>query len=372
MKKRILITCPIADFGGREVEVSLLSEIFSNHDVKVLSTGNMSENSNAIYSNVIWTSLKKKALSNKIIFFLTTLIKFFHFKNNDNQYYLKNRLFKKLINIKKYYKKALIAEIKDVDIILFCGQFSSDYLSFLIDECNENNIKLIIRITGTINEIPNYIKEKNNFIDKVIFHSKENSRLYSSLGFTNFCIIDQTILNKTKMNQLPINSSNKLSFGYLGRLTSEKGVRELNEFLKKLNLNLIMAGEGYLLPEILENNLICYIGALKSDSVFSFYSNIDVLIIPSFEESGPLVAMEAAAAGKLLLSTNVGAMKSRFGHSRGVFWFDINNFNTFIKSIEHIKSLTSAELIEYSKENRKIFNRDYSFEKIKQKYNSII
>lgn len=79
-----------------------------------------------------------------------------------------------------------------------------------------------------------------------------------------------------------------------------------------------------------------------------FYNNIDALIMPSSEEGAGLPALEAAAAGRLVISTPVGHIPDLFGKD-----------GIDIVSIDEIEFISQAcDLINmYKSDNRKYKNR---------------
>lgn len=165
-------------------------------------------------------------------------------------------------------------------------------------------------------------------------------------------------------------------YGYLGRFSKEKGILELLANFKEKERQLHIAGSGPLVHEVknlCENNVnFNFLGALLPSELASFFSKIDVLIIPSHEESGPLVGVEAMAAGKIILSTRVGAMMDRTNNTQNQFWFDINDKQSLLTSLEAIETLNGERLISIRKELRKKYIDNYSKSKVESEYLRLI
>lgn len=105
-------------------------------------------------------------------------------------------------------------------------------------------------------------------------------------------------------------SNSKIRVGFLGRMTSEKGVLTLIEACQnpilRQRIQLIIAGEG---PERrLAEELTGSLGISAEfrgwvDNKTSFYEGIDLLVVPSLSETFGIVILEAMAAGVPVIST---------------------------------------------------------------------
>lgn len=140
----------------------------------------------------------------------------------------------------------------------------------------------------------------------------------------------------------------------------------------KIKNKLIIAGNGDLKNEVdsivSTTNTILNLGEFKADEIHLFFDKIDVLILPSLEEAGPLVGIEAMAAGKLILSTKVGAMMERLTATKNQFWFDSGDENSLLNLIHKLSLLHSEELNLIREGNRKVYLENYSINSISSNY----
>ena len=111
-----------------------------------------------------------------------------------------------------------------------------------------------------------------------------------------------------------------------------------------------------------------YLGMLQPNEFISFYNKIDVLIIPSFAESGPLSGLEAMAAGRIILSTRVGAMPERLEGTKNDFWFDLSDENSFLTQINRITELSSNQIEEICISIRKRYQTRYTMTSLVNQY----
>ncbi len=101
-------------------------------------------------------------------------------------------------------------------------------------------------------------------------------------------------------------------FGFVGRITKDKGVNEILEaFSKTENAKLLMIGlkegietlDSRLYQASLENDNIIYTGAVEE--IEKYYPAIDVLLFPSYREGFGNVVMEAGAMGTTAIVSNI-------------------------------------------------------------------
>jgi len=380
MKKKIVIVGPIADVGGREVEVNFIAKsLASNYDVKILSTAYITSESVALndLTGVRWTSLQKKLYSkNLIIKFLSNLYKIYTSGKEKSYKYTNNSIVKIFFDLDRIHLDILELELSNIDLVILPTQLTTKFLPEIIDICNSNKIKCLVRTTGTIKSI-----DDNNFdflkkVDLFVHHSSANAENLNKQIDLPYELVDQCTLNEESLLDISLSKNKPLTFGFIGRLSKEKGIIPLVNYFREKKYQFIVVGDGPQKEDFLKRidgkSQINYIGLLSSNAISDFFKQIDVLIIPSFEESGPLVGIEAMAAGKIIISTDVGAMKTRLNDTYNSFWFDINNIETLDKIITEIKNKDDEKLIQVADSVRKEYVVNYSNQNIKSKYQEVI
>ena len=380
LKKKILLFGPIGDFGGRDIEVNIIGNaICDQYDVAIFSSIYITDNSSAVtgLKNVGFNSFEKEIYKTNLI--LRGLSLFFYLKNRKNKLayaYVKNVISSLFFDFEKARKKILLNQIQEADAIIACVQLTSMYLKEAIEIAHELNKPFLVRTTGTINEFEvnsfQFLKKATCFIH----HSESNADNLNKQIPLPYIIIDQCAQFEQKLLALPINECN-IVYGYLGRLSEEKGILELLSFFNKTNhVKLLIAGDGPLKSEVLlaVNQLenIEYLGQSLPEDLDIFFKKIDILIIPSNEESGPLVGLEAMASAKVILSTKVGAMEERLSPTLNNFWFDNTNEQSFLDNLSQLKNLNKETYNQIAKSNRERYLDEYQFTSIKNKYNGCL
>jgi len=129
-------------------------------------------------------------------------------------------------------------------------------------------------------------------------------------------VLPNPIFNKNA-EVLKKKPSNYLRLGYLGQIEKHKGVDFLVETFKNWpnqEAELIIAGAGSLSEEVRglakQDKRIKFLGKIKQHDLLDFFSQIDVLIVPSvWWENSPTVIYEAYTYGLPVLVSDAGGSK---------------------------------------------------------------
>lgn len=195
--------------------------------------------------------------------------------------------------------------------------------SILVDKKNEPYLKKC----RCIITVSNYVAEKlrteykdinnicvlKNCVNKSLFPNRRNNRSR------------QLIRQKLGI------SENERVFLYSGRLSVEKGVKELvSAYLQrsKSDERLVIAGGSFSgdstvssyemsLRRMCSNvrNKVIFTGFVDNRKMFLLYNMADILVIPSIvEEAGPLTALEGIASGIPVVSADIGSLREYLGN----------------------------------------------------------
>lgn len=195
-----------------------------------------------------------------------------------------------------------------------------------------------------------YIRKKK-WYDKInlfICPSEFYKRKLEEAHFTNNRII-------TLRNPLPINTDykwNDTNEGYIlyfGRLSKEKGVKTLIDAVKNLGYRLLILGTGPMETELREYakdyENIEFKGFQTGKALVDYIENSKCVVLPSeWYENGPYSAMEAMAAGKPLVVSDMGGLPELVEEGKNGYIYSIEEgANALARCIEKIFTLTNEE-----------------------------
>lgn len=237
---------------------------------------------------------------------------------------------------------SMLKKDKDIEILHSHGIFP-DLFCFLLSFIY--NFKWISTVHSDIEEDLKYIYPKTYklicyFWRLILKKSKYTVYLteyiYSKQRAENKHFIHNSRLIKNlTIKSLP--EKNKLrKVGFCGALIERKNIKNLVlNFPNNSNYSLIVSGDGPLKSELnsIYKKNITYIG--HNDDLSYFWSSIDILILPSFAEGVPLVAIEAIARGIPLILMNLDNYNGVFTDNEAFFISNINQ-DSLIFAIEHI------------------------------------
>jgi len=383
-KNKILLIGPIGDFGGRELEAGFIANALNEeYDVKVCSTVYCTEQSQ-IFDFVTkkqMSSLAKLVVDKYFQIKLIALVAYFRFGFKYSiPYFFNNKISKKYGAITHKITKVLEELILGNDAIIICAQLSSNYLKEIIDFAYFNNIPVLFRTTGTIDDnCANYFETKFSWLKKItifIHNSNINAKKLDGIQNYKYETLDQCAFNEKELIICP-NKENKISnFFVLSRLSQEKQVDVVIKAFNNIGqptdyLHIYGTGpELEALKRLAKNNKnIIFYGYISHTQSHELFYKHDCLVISSSEEAGPLTGVEAMAAGVPLISTKVGAMPERLLNYD--FWYDGSQEQLELK-MKEIKMLSSSEVSVISKKIKQRYIEKYSIGSIKRKYQNVV
>lgn len=248
--------------------------------------------------------------------------------------------------------------------------------------CRRLKIKYFTTISGAGDALsnPGLLKKITIFLLKiglkkannVFFQNEDNKKLF----------IDEKIIKPNKgivvagsginlnLNPLePYPTNEKTNFLYIGRVTRDKGVLELFEaiqILKRDGYDLVFNVIGKcddslksVLEQMIDKGLINYYGVVEYEQIHKIIKKNDAIILPSYHEGIANVLLEASAAGRPVLSTNVEGCKETFINGQTGFMFEPRSCDEIIKTVKKFLNLSLKERENMGLEARKYIENKF-------------
>ncbi len=186
--------------------------------------------------------------------------------------------------------------------------------------------------------------------------------------------------DKFKM-QKPLDERSNI-VGYIGRLSEEKGVmnfiQAIPEILKKAKgVKFLVGGEGRsrnkIVKYINQENLasqVRLVGWVPHDKLPHQLNELKLLVIPSYTEAGPLIALEAMACGTPVLAAPVGALQDIIKDGKTGFILEDNSPGRIAANV--VRALTHPKLEEIASNALNLVKREFTYEKAVARYRNIL
>lgn len=275
---------------------------------------------------------------------------------------------------------------KNIETILFSFGRDLHILPILFSKILGK--KVFLRSDGKPTRIIKEYLDNKNFLKIWIFKMIEeiNYRLVNSI-FTEceYAIKDNNFEKYRKTYSLNLYtdthrfiSTKKLfertfDIGYIGRFHEEKGILNIIKSAKNIvqhypNIKFFIAGEGYLLDDIID--LIEYDNIEKNvylhqwishSELPEFLNQIKIILNPSIKEGLPNMILEAMSCKTVVLATPVGAIPAIIRDGETGFIMEDNSPECIAHNV--IRVLQSPNLEQITESGRQLVEDNYSFEK---------
>ncbi|WP_341527222.1 glycosyltransferase family 4 protein [Nostoc sp. UHCC 0302] len=178
-----------------------------------------------------------------------------------------------------------------------------------------------------------------------------------------------TILPSCKVSSL---QGKPLTLGYIGRIDQTKGIELLLQALEQIpqqDWELKVAGKA---PDSYKDTLekrypmpnVRYLGFIKPEE---FFSNIDVLVVPSlWQEPLGRTVLEAYAHGVPVIGSNKGGIPEIIEEGRTGFVFNTEHLETLKNHI--VKFINTPHLIEETSINAQVKSKEFTLDYILDSY----
>jgi glycosyltransferase involved in cell wall biosynthesis len=186
-------------------------------------------------------------------------------------------------------------------------------------------------------------------------------------------------LPETKENSLEVRGDD---FGYFGGPSYLKGFHILHQAVKSINvergkkINVHITNFSNFpmrfLNKLRQIGFIPY-GRLEGKLLEKTYKKLKCIVVPSVcPETFSYVTVEALIRGKLVIASDVGAIREITDGCENVFLFEPGNYNALAESILHVKGLNKEKAVELGLRNRELMLKKFNNEKIARSFISLL
>ena len=170
--------------------------------------------------------------------------------------------------------------------------------------------------------------------------------------------------------------------GYVGRLSPEKGVmnfvKAIPLILKERNDLEFIIGSGGPLFEKIKDELkengssdeVTLTGWVPREKLPDYFNEMKLIVVPSYTESIPIVALEAMACGTPIVAAPAGAIPDLIRDGENGFLMENNSPSCIAKNV--IRALDDPRLDEIVKSANDLINREYTYEVVVENYRKLL
>lgn len=137
----------------------------------------------------------------------------------------------------------------------------------------------------------------------------------------------------------------KLTIGYSGRISFEKGVDMLVRVFHSLsdsydNLQLLLVGSGPDRENFERNNHVTITGFVTQEEVAEYVRSMDIFVLPSVTETSSISTLEAMKSGVCCIVTKVGCIEDYVNHGvNGLFFSTEDELRECLRQVIENKTL---------------------------------
>lgn len=308
-----------------------------------------------------------------------------YYGNSDQVKSLAGRLFlilKNAINL----KRKLIKQKSDIVYLNTAFDHKTlvrDSISIFILKSFNHQVKIVLKTHGTTLKtifsksiLKKYVLKNT---DLLLVLSREELETFKKIVYNKVGITANALDFRDYSADINFKLRNGINeqthiLLYVGRFIKEKGIIDLLNACKiiqekKLPFKLFCLGSGVLLDEIkklikkldLEKEIILP-GYVPEEETYHYYSNCDILILPSYREGFPMAVFQAIAAGKPVITTQVNACADHLQEYVNCLWVKKNNPEDLAEKI--IFLCRNKELRIRMSKNNKDIAENFTSEKI--------
>ncbi len=175
-------------------------------------------------------------------------------------------------------------------------------------------------------------------IKNIVYISESSKQKHFSKKINNAALIPNAL--RPAYFNIPLSNKTQNQLLYIGVINNRKNLIHLLQTISRLQdenifFTLNVLG-GYkdkdyenLIEDYMDNsklkNYVHFRGWVNQDDAINYIADSNILVIPSFQETLPMVIAENMAAGKVIVSSAVGGIPEMIEHQQNGFLFNLSD-----------------------------------------------
>ena len=165
---------------------------------------------------------------------------------------------------------------------------------------------------------------------------------------------------------------------FVGRITVEKGIRELTNVIKRINETrrdvwLLAAGGGYLTDELqnIKSSNTHFVGQTPTNEIAAMLKQSDIFCLPSYSEGFPTCVLEALVCDNFIITTKKGDAKEIIKNSDyGIILPDSNEDRLYDAIMDVLDKDEYRKVA--TQRSKEIVVKNYTWEILTDKFLSVL
>jgi len=216
-------------------------------------------------------------------------------------------------------------------------------------------------------------------VSKVFFQNEANRQVFAEakIGKGRYELVSGSGVNIEEFDHIPFpNAESPVEFLFSSRVQKAKGVEnflEMAERIKKKYPKAVFHILGFCeddyqerLERLTGEGIVCYHGMLED--VRPVLAKCQCLIHPSYHEGMSNVCMEAAAAGRAVIASNINGCKEIVEDGVTGFLTEVNNTEDLTRAVERFLKMRYNEKMQMGEAGRKKMRREFDRKNVVSRY----
>lgn len=216
-------------------------------------------------------------------------------------------------------------------------------------------------------------------VTKVFFQNEANRQVFAEakIGKGRYELVSGSGVNIEEFDHIPFpDAENPVEFLFSSRVQKAKGVEnflEMAERIKKKYPKTVFHILGFCeddyqerLEILSKEGVVCYHGMLED--VRPILAKCQCLIHPSYHEGMSNVCMEAAAAGRAVIASNINGCKEIIEDGVTGFLTEVNNTEDLTRAVERFLKMRYNEKMQMGEAGRKKMRREFDRKNVVSRY----